>query len=312
MRSIFKLIETISPSRYPVFITGETGVGKELIARAVHKASGLAGNFVPLNVAAIDPQILDDTLFGHKKGAFTGAGETREGLIAKAQGGTLFLDEIGDIPADSQIKLLRLLQENEYYRLGSDVLHKSDARIVVASNKDFDKLLEEGKFREDLYHRLACHKVDIPPLRERREDILPLARHYANVAANKAGKPPVRFSSEVNFLLTRQDFPGNIRELIFMVNNAVISNTTGILTCDDFPNLGMSETGVMVKSKEFASGQFSLHALFPKFPTMEEVEKLMVRETMKITGGKQGATAELLGVCRQTIMKRMKDLDHSV
>src|SRR6185369_16080194 len=155
MQAIFKIIETMSGTYNPVLITGETGVGKELIARAIHRASGLKGAFVPLNVAGLDSLMLDDTLFGHRKGAFTGAHESREGLIAKAQGGTLFLDEIGDMGSESQVKLLRLLQEREYYRLGSDALIKSNARIIAASNCNFEEMLEQGKFRRDLYHRLC-------------------------------------------------------------------------------------------------------------------------------------------------------------
>ena len=163
MQSIFKVVETIAPSRYPVIVTGETGVGKELIARAVHRASGLAGEFVPLNVAGLDAHTFEDTLFGHNKGAFTGAVERRDGLIRKAQGGTLFLDEIGDLSLECQMKLLRLLQENEYYRMGSDLLLKNEARIIVATNRDFRKMLKQGTFREDLYHRLCYHKLHLPP-----------------------------------------------------------------------------------------------------------------------------------------------------
>ncbi|WP_243688759.1 sigma-54-dependent transcriptional regulator [Geotalea toluenoxydans] len=189
MQSLFKLIETVAPSCHPVLIQGETGVGKELIARAIHRSSEFSGAFVPLNVAGLDDFMFSDTLFGHKKGAFTGANEPREGLIAKAQGGTLFLDEIGDMTMESQVKLLRLLQEREYYRLGSDVLIKSDARIIAASNHDFSALITQGKFRHDLYQRLCFHELHIPPLRDRSQDIIPLVEHYVAKAATSYEKP---------------------------------------------------------------------------------------------------------------------------
>ncbi len=306
MLSIFKLVETIAPSRYPVLITGETGVGKELIAHAVHKASGLHGGFTPLNVAGIDAQMFEDTLFGHKRGAFTGANELRQGLIDKAQGGTLFLDEIGDLAPESQIKLLRLLQENEYYRLGSDVLLKSNARIIVASNRDFKKLVAEGSFREDLYHRICYHKLHIPPLRERREDILPLVDHYINAAAKGMGKNPPRVATELRWLLEEYDYPGNVRELINMVSSAVVVNKSGLLAQSDFPDLAVKSKTMIEAGIRAANSQYSLHVVFPAFPSMVQIEKLMLEEALKLTGGKKGPAADLLGVCRQTVRKKLE------
>jgi len=308
MHSIFKLVETIAPSRYPVLITGETGVGKELIARAIHKASGLRGSFTPLNVAGIDAQMFEDTLFGHKKGAFTGATELRQGLIEKAQGGTLFLDEIGDLAPESQIKLLRLLQENEYYRLGSDVLLKSDARIIVASNRDFKKLVSENSFREDLYHRICYHKLHIPPLRERREDIAPLVDHYITAAAKGVGKRPPRVATELRWLLEEYDYPGNVRELINKVSSAVVVNKSGLLVQSDFPDLAVKSRTMIDSGISAANRQFSLHVVFPAFPSMGQIEKLMFEEALKVTGGKKGPAADLLGVCRQTVQKKLAEL----
>jgi DNA-binding NtrC family response regulator len=305
MHSIFKLIETIAPSRYQVFITGETGVGKELIARSIHKASGLQGKFVPLNVAGLDAHLFDDTLFGHKKGAFTGANESREGLIAKAQGGTLFLDEIGDLAHESQIKLLRLIQENEYYRLGSDVLLKSNARLIVASNRDFNKLLDIGSFREDLYYRLCYHKLHIPPLRERREDILLLAEHYAGIAAREHGKPTPIISGELRLLLKEYHYPGNIRELINQVSSAVVANTTGLLTTSDFPDIILKERTANDPASRIGGNQFSLHVVYPSFPTMDKIELLMIEEAMKVAGGKKSVAADMLGITRQTLQKKI-------
>jgi DNA-binding NtrC family response regulator len=309
MLSIFKVVETIAPSRYPVLITGETGVGKELIARAIHKASGLHGDFTPLNVAGLDAHMFEDTLFGHKKGAFTGASELRQGLIAKAQGGTLFLDEIGDLAPESQIKLLRLLQENEYYRLGSDVLLKSDARIIVASNRDFKKLVAENSFREDLYHRICYHKLHIPPLRERREDIVPLVDHYINVAAKGMGKKSPRVATELRWLLEEYDYPGNVRELINKVSSAVVVNKSGLLVQSDFPDLAIKSRTMIEAGITAANKQYSLHVVFPAFPSMGQIEKLMFEEALKVTGGKKGPAADLLGVCRQTVQKKLTDLE---
>jgi len=305
MESIFKLIEIMAPSRYPVLVTGETGVGKELVARAIHKMSGLKGDFVPLNVAGLDAHMFEDTLFGHKKGAYTGANEFREGLIAKAQGGTLFLDEIGDLAPESQIKLLRLLQENEYYRLGADVLLKNDARIIVASNRDFRSLLANGSFREDLYHRICYHRLHIPPLRERREDILLLVDHYAGVAAKSVGKRVPRFANELRAMLGGYDYPGNVRELINKISSAVVANQGGLLTPADFPGLAVKELATVEGEEGCDSTHFSLHVVFPAFPTLEEVEKLMIRKALKMGRGRLGVAADLLGLCRQTLKRRI-------
>ncbi len=167
MHAIFQYVEVISRSRQPILITGETGVGKELMACAIHKLSEPKGAFVTVNVAGLDDMMFSDTLFGHKKGAYTGADQPREGLVGKASGGTLFLDEIGDLSQLSQVKLLRLLQGEEYYPLGSDVLKFTDARILVATNQNLLQLIDQGKFRKDLYYRLCAYQINIPPLRER-------------------------------------------------------------------------------------------------------------------------------------------------
>ena len=193
MSSIFQYCEVVAKSQQPVIIIGETGVGKELIAKAIHDLSGLRGKFVPVNVAGLDDNMFSDTLFGHKKGAFTGADQTRSGLIAQASGGTLFLDEIGDLAELSQVKLLRLLQEQEYYPVGSDIPMVSDARIIAATNRDLRKLTEAGKFRNDLYFRLCAHQVHIPPLRERLDDIPVLLDHFLDEAA-KTFKKKNRFT----------------------------------------------------------------------------------------------------------------------
>ncbi|GAM10069.1 acetoacetate metabolism regulatory protein AtoC [Geobacter sp. OR-1] len=188
MHTLFKYMEVIAPSRQPILICGETGVGKELVAKALHTLSGCTGDFVAVNVAGLDDTVFADTLFGHKKGAFTGAERPREGLVAKAASGTLFLDEIGDLNDSSQIKLLRLLQEKEYYPVGSDDPCISSARVLLATNHDLQKLIDEKRFRKDLYYRLCTHRLVIPPLRERTEDVAPLLNHFLEEAANSFGK----------------------------------------------------------------------------------------------------------------------------
>ncbi|MEW6653564.1 MAG: sigma-54 dependent transcriptional regulator, partial [Bacteroidota bacterium] len=178
MRAIFKYIEAIARTSLPVLVTGETGVGKELIASSIHKLSSRKGNLVPLNVAGVDDNLFSDTLFGHKKGAFTGADSDRKGLIEQAESGTLFLDEIGDLSLESQVKLLRLIQDGKYFPLGSDIAKLADVRIICATNKNIDSMKEGNAFRKDLYYRLQTHHIHIPPLRERKGDIQLLINHF--------------------------------------------------------------------------------------------------------------------------------------
>jgi DNA-binding NtrC family response regulator len=306
MKSIFKLVETVAATQHPVLIAGETGVGKELLARAVHEASGVSGSFVPVNLAGLDDAMFSDTLFGHKKGAYTGAGEVREGLIAKASGGTLFLDEIGDLSTESQKMLLRLLQEKEYYRLGSDILYKSNARIVAASNRDLNAMVAAGAFRQDLYHRLTIHKIQLPPLRARRDDISLLAQHFAKAAALGLGKNTATVSPGLRKALNGYDFPGNVRELMNMINNAVACSAAEMLTLEFFPELQPVSSGQEIGVIR-ASGDrlFTLQAFFETFPTLDEVERLFVQEAMKKSEGRKSIAAELLGISRPTLNKKL-------
>ncbi|HJV66579.1 MAG TPA: sigma-54 dependent transcriptional regulator [Geomonas sp.] len=304
MRGIFQYIEAIASSRLPVLITGETGVGKELLARAVHNVSGVKGPFVCLNAAGLDDMMFSDTLFGHKKGAFTGAETARDGLIATAAGGTLFLDEIGDLNMASQVKLLRLLQEKEYYRIGSDLLLKSDARIIAASNVDFTALRGEGKFRNDLYFRLCAHEFHVPPLKERLEDIGPLVGYFSHLAAEELGKPVPALGPGVIASLQQCSYPGNVRELYNMVHHAVTCNETGILTNADFGLKNSLPKSPSVQAALEADNPFL--AVFGKFPTVLQAEEYLIAEAMKLTSGNQTAAAELLGLARPTLNKRLR------
>ncbi len=302
MRGIFQYIEAIASSRLPVLITGETGVGKELLARAVHDVSGVGGPFVSLNAAGLDDFMFSDTLFGHKKGAFTGADSQRDGLISAAAGGTLFLDEIGDLNLASQIKLLRLLQEREYYRMGSDLLLKSDARIVAASNMNFASLRLEGKFRNDLYYRLCAHEFRIPPLRERLEDVAPLVEYFVDTFARSQAKPVPAVAPGLIASLEQCKFPGNVRELYNMVHHAVTCNEGGMLSAADFA--GVKPVAFRAAPRVDASNP--LLEIFGKFPTILQAEEYLIREAMKLCNGNQTAAAELLGVTRPTLNKRLK------
>ncbi|HEY6873557.1 MAG TPA: sigma-54 dependent transcriptional regulator [Geobacteraceae bacterium] len=308
MRAIFQYAEVIAPSRRSILVTGETGTGKELIANAIHKLSGFPGEFVALNVAGLDDVMFSDTLFGHKKGAYTGAEQTREGLIGRAAGGTLFLDEIGDLSQLSQVKLLRLLQEEEYYPIGSDVAKSSNARIIVATNHDLEKLMAEGKFRKDLYYRLCACQIHLPPLRERLEDIPLLLNHFIGEASRSFKKAKPIPSPEVADFLASLHFPGNVRELQAMVFDAVARHTSGVLSSSHFPTM-LRATPVSPDPAPVAASEEDpdpLCVLFGKFPTIEEVEDYLIARALKLAQGKTGTAASLLGITRQGLHKRTK------
>ena len=307
MRSIFQYVEAIAASPRPVLITGETGVGKELIARAVHRLSNRKGAFVPVNVAGLDDSVFADTLFGHKKGAFTDAREARGGLVEKAAGGTLFLDEIGDLNAASQAKLLRLLQEEEYFPLGSDLAKRSDARIVVATNQDLDALQSSGKFRKDLYYRLCDHHIQIPPLRDRREDLPVLAEHFLEKASKtlqrKRPTPPV----ELVTLLSTYHFPGNVRELESMIFDAVSTHKSGKLSLDIFKtHISRKSSGTENDMEKSPSASSNLITFAEQLPTLKQAELLVIDEAMKRSKGNQAIAALSLGISRQALNKRLR------
>ncbi|MDG3087737.1 sigma-54 dependent transcriptional regulator [Vibrio hannami] len=237
LRSIFQYLESISGSRQPVMITGESGVGKEHIANAVHKLSGRKGDLVSVNVAGIDDSVFADTLFGHSRGAFTGADKKRLGMVEAAADGTLFLDEIGDLSHASQTKLLRLLQEGDYYPLGSDKPKRSKARVVAATHHNLSQRVEEGSFRKDLYFRLCTHQIEIPPLRERKGDIPLLFEHFLEKASVEMNKPTPAYPKQLPVLLSTYHFPGNIRELQALVLDAVSRHKSHTLSMDVFRNV---------------------------------------------------------------------------
>jgi DNA-binding NtrC family response regulator len=306
MFTIFKYIEAVASTTHPVLITGETGTGKELIARAIHEASGLKGKFVSVNVAGLDDAMFSDTLFGHAKGAFTGAISARPGLIETAAGGTLFLDEIGDLSAQSQVKLLRLIQEREFYAVGSDSPRTCNARIVSATLQDIGRLHSEGLMRKDLFYRLRTHHIQLPPLRERKEDIEPLLLFFVERVAKEQNKPTPTTPRELVSLLSTWHFPGNIRELEGMARNAVSLHRSHILSMNAFKeHIGIAPGEDSVHSADNSS-ELSFESL-QTLPTFDQVDGLLVKEAMKRAHGNQTIAASLLGITRQSLAYRLKN-----
>ena len=305
MRAVFQYLEVIAGTDQPVLITGETGVGKELIAKALYALSGRNGGFVTVNVGGLDDTMFSDTLFGHKKGAFTGADDNRQGLIAKASGGVLFLDEIGDLVEQSQVKLLRLLEERTYYPLGSNVARHTDARIVVATNCNIPAMLDAGSFRRDLYYRLSAHQVQIPPLRDRKEDIPLLLDLFVEESAGRLGRKKPVWSPELLRLLMNYDFPGNVRELRGMVFDAVARSRHGMLSLEPFKETIKREA---VRPRGIAKTDDDSPLLAipdSRFPRLKEAEEFLVAEAMRRSGGNQGLAASFLGISRQALNKRV-------
>lgn len=302
MLKLLKRVQAISHSGQPVLITGETGVGKELFAEAVHRCSGKKGPMVTVNVAGVDDAVFSDTLFGHRKGAFTGAQEHREGLIRRASGGTLFLDEIGDLSEVSQVKLLRLIQEHEYLPLGSDTAVKSDAGIVVATNRDLKLLLGQGRLREDLFYRLSCHRIHIPPLRDRKGDLSMLLDHFVTLAAKEMGKAKPWYPVELSRLLQQYHFPGNVRELQAMVYDAVALHEKGALSLNGF----RSRMDLLPAELHTAEEQEVVTVTFNGFPSIKQAQSQLISEALRMSNGNQGEAATLLGISRQALNNRLR------
>lgn len=305
MLSLFKYVEVIVDSPYPVLVTGETGVGKELVARSIHLAGGAERPFVAVNVAGLDDNMFSDTLFGHRKGAFTGADIQRDGLISKAEKGTLFLDEIGDLNPTSQVKLLRLIQEHEYYQLGVDHPKKTNARVICSTNHDLNKLVDHGAFRKDLFYRLNVHVVTVPPLRERRDDIPALLSHFVEKEARSMGKRVPEIPGELLRLLASYDFPGNVRELQTLVADAVSRTHSGMLSLAVFRKMaGTSlQGGPLRKTKPQA------HAAEDSpdgMPTLKQAEEALIRRALEKADGNQRVAASLLGITRQALNNRLR------
>lgn len=311
MRSVFQYAEAIAKSLQPILITGESGVGKELMARALHRLSDRKGRFVPVNLAGLDEQVFSDTLFGHRKGAFTGADSARDGLIEKAIGGTLFLDEIGDLKNEMQVKLLRLIQEREYYPVGADLPKSTDAQIILATNRNLQQALKEGWFRKDLYFRLTAHQIDVPPLRDRMDDIPLLLAHFLEEAANEFGKKVPAYPPELITLLRNYNYPGNVRELKAMVFDAVAGHQTKKISMERFKLHIDKETATdAVRVVPKNPGMFWQEAHLP-LPTLSQANQMLIQEALKRTDDNRTMAARMLGISRQRLLRQLKTIEAS-
>jgi transcriptional regulator with GAF, ATPase, and Fis domain len=291
---VLEQVERVAPTDSTVLIQGETGTGKELIARAIHNISSRCGrSFVKLNCAAIPLDLLESELFGHEKGAFTGAIAQRIGRFELADKGTLFLDEIGDIPLALQPKLLRVLQEQEFERLGSTRTHRGDVRLVAATNRDLTEMVNRGEFRSDLYYRLNVFPIMLPPLRERREDIPVLVTHFVEVFCRRMGKQIKHIAPETMSALTSHWWPGNIRELQNLIERAVILSNLGVLP-NPLPTTATKDA-----------------IISPAATTLRDSERALILHTLEavgwVIGGPKGAAAKL-GLKRTTLICKMQKL----
>ena len=303
MLRLFGYIEAISRGWHPVLITGETGTGKELVARALHVAGNRSGPFVAVNVAGLDDAMFSDTLFGHKPGAYTGAETIRKGMIDRAGEGTLFLDEVGDLAEASQVKLLRLLQEREYYPLGSDVVQQVRSRVVAATQRDPSTL------RQDLYYRLRAYHVRVPPLRERLGDLPLLVDRFLRLAAEDLGKSKPAVPAELFMYLSNYDFPGNVRELQSMVFDAVARHKHGVIPLESFLDVIEASRSQGVGPRE-SPARDKISFPFP-FPTMRQIEDAAAAEALDRVRGNQSAAARMLGVSRPTMGRLASRLSHA-
>ncbi len=299
MQRVLETVVQVAPSRASVLITGESGTGKELIAAAIHEHSPRKGGpFVKLHCAALADSLLESELFGHERGAFTGAAGRRDGRFHQADGGTLFLDEIGEIPASTQVKLLRFLQEREFERVGGNQTIKVDVRIVAATNRDLAQLVREGKFREDLYYRLNVVSVEVPPLRGRSSDIPLLATHFLRKYSAENGKAIRGFSVEALDRIMHHDWPGNVRELENAVERAVVVCRSEEIGLED-----------LTPSISTGSAHEAPRDQMPQVPgaTLADLEKYAILKTLEHTGGSTSRAAHMLGISPRKIQYRLRD-----
>jgi two-component system nitrogen regulation response regulator GlnG len=317
MQDMFRAIGRLSRSSMTVLITGESGTGKELVARALHRHSPRAAKpFIALNTSAFTADLLESELFGHEKGAFTGATELRRGRFEQADGGTLFLDEIGDMSPQLQTRLLRVLAEGEFYRVGGQLPVKVDVRVIAATHQDLEARVKENLFREDLLHRLNVIRIEVPPLRQRREDIPELLQHYLDVAAMELGVAPKVLSDEAARVLTGFDWPGNVRQLVNACRRlTVLAAGREIRLADLPPDLGGTGAGGAAIGPDWsqALANWAQARLVTGGPplleeAMPEFERTLLREALKATRGGRQDAAKLLGWGRNTLTRKLKEL----
>lgn len=305
MQEILAAVERVAPTRTTVLLCGESGVGKDLIARAIHHHSPRdAQPFVKINCTAIPENLMESELFGYEKGAFTGASGSKPGKFEQADQGTAFLDEIGDVPPHVQVKLLRILQEREFERLGSNKTRQIDVRVIAATNVDLRRAIEEGNFREDLYYRLNVFPITIPPLRDRREDIPFLAEHFLERFARQQQRPQLSLSPEAQQKLVAYHWPGNVRELENVIERAMVIATGSVLD-EDAIRLDHAPRRAVPSNAESAP---SNGGFLPDGTSLEDHERQLIREAMRRANGNKSQAARLLGLTRNALRYRLSQM----
>jgi two-component system nitrogen regulation response regulator GlnG len=315
MQQVFRAIGRLARSSVTVLITGESGTGKELVARALHEHSPRSGKpFLALNTAAIPADLLESELFGHERGAFTGADTQRRGRFEQADGGTLFLDEIGDMSLPLQTRLLRVLAEGEFYRVGGQTPIRVDVRVIAATHQQLAERLARGLFREDLYHRLNVIRIELPPLRARGEDIPDLLRHYMLVAAAELGVEPKALAPEALARLAAHDWPGNVRELVNLCRRLSVLAPGSVVHLADLPPELIRAPG-STDAADWAAALTAWaerHSQAPAQPLLEaaqpQFERALIRVALKRTQGHRQEAARLLGWGRNTLTRKLKEL----
>jgi len=301
MVEVFDTLRQVAPSRATVLVQGETGTGKELAAKAIHHLSPRAHKkFIAVHCKAFSSQLLESELFGHEKGAFTGAFERRMGRFEQANGGTLFLDEIGEIDENTQVKLLRALGERTFERVGGNQTIQSDVRLVAATNKDLAKLVAEGKFRDDLYFRLNVVQITMPPLRQRKEDIPLLVQSFLKEASKENSKPLRELAPEAAACILNHDWPGNVRELRAAIEHAVVMCTTARIGVRDLPASVRQRTNVVSPAQPDSQTDDGLN--------LHQTEQTLILRALEESGGNRTEAAERLGISRRTLHRRLRDL----
>ena len=299
MREIFQTIERVAPTRATVLLAGESGVGKDMIGRAIHQHSPRKNRpYVKINCTAIPENLMESELFGYEKGAFTGANTSKPGKFEQAEGGTVFLDEIGDVPGNIQVKLLRILQERQFERLGSNLTRNADVRVVAATNVDLRLALEEGRFRQDLYYRLNVVPLNIPPLRERKEDIPFLAIHFVQKLSKDLGTEAPEISASAMDRLLEHSWPGNVRELENTIERTLVLASGDVLRAGD----------IRIEAPRTHPGTSMLNPILPEGQTLDQWEQLMIKEALQRAHGNKSQAARLLGLTRNALRYRLSQM----
>ncbi|NOY85717.1 MAG: sigma-54-dependent Fis family transcriptional regulator [Deltaproteobacteria bacterium] len=316
MEDLFKAMGRVAATEATVLILGESGSGKELVARAIHRFSGRSGGpFIAVNASAIPGELLESVLFGHEKGAFTGATETRKGKFELAKGGTLFLDEIGDMPMNLQAKILRVLENREFERVGGHRSITANVRTISATHRDLREAVSKGEFREDLYYRLNVVSLHVPPLRERREDIPVLSEHFLRVFAEESGHPPKRLSKDARALLIGYPWPGNVRELMNTIRRASVLTQGQVIQTEDLELDGIEKDGdgensfeevLRARIGEIVSTWSNLEEGDLYDQLLTRMEKPLFELTLEASGGNQFRAARILGINRNTLRERLR------